>query len=87
MEDKLIPMLIGFICGLIVWTHIHSCIIKYKVNKLMKAIGQAEFEAHREIDRLKQKKKLGYFVDSDRIERLKMCQEIFEILDRAIHHL
>lgn len=87
MEDNLIPILIGFIGGLIVWTYIHSCIIKYKLDKLTRVINEAYCESCSEIYRLEQdKEQEKKYVDPDRIERLKMCKEIFGILETAIHH-
>jgi len=72
----------GFFCGVILLTYIHVVIIHRRINKLLKGIDIASDEADEDICYINDNEK---FFKEEKIERLRICREIFRILDRAIH--
>lgn len=84
MEDMLIIILLGFFEGLILWIYIHVWKIQRKVDRLLKAIDKAFCIAGNEIGRLEEEKNPSAQAE---IERLYLCNTLFNILGKAIHDL
>lgn len=76
-------LLTGFLAGLIVWTYIHTLRINWKLNKLLRALDEAYYEASSELCEAKKSNDPDY-IKSDKIEKLKLCQAVFHILGIAL---